>query len=243
VIAISESTKRDVVAQFRIPSERVDVIYPGIDKRFRAAPRGTVAEFCARRGLPEKFILCLGTIEPRKNLSNLIRAYAKVRPPGVKLICAGGKGWMYQDVFRTVEELHMGSDVLFPGFVPNDELPLWYSAAMAFVYPSSYEGFGIPVLEALACSTPTVATASSSLPEVAGDAALLVPDNDIEVLTEAVSRILADNNLRADLSAAGPQQAKKFCWRKAGQLTACSHARALGLSPSPLLDPGSSDAS
>ena len=227
VITISESTKRDVVAQFNISAERVDVIYPGINQRFRPASMEAVADFRARRGLPDEFVLYLGTIEPRKNLSLLIQAFAKARPPGVKLICVGGQGWMYQSVFETVEELSMSRDVLFPGFVPNDELPLWYSAATAFVYPSSYEGFGLPVLEALACSAPTLVADAASLPEVVNDAALLIPPDDIDALADALSLMMTDASLRAELAAAGPVQAKKFDWPTAGRLTARSHARAL----------------
>ncbi len=236
VITISESTKRDVVTQLGIPSERIDVIYPGIHERFRAASPEAVAEFRVRRGLPEEFILYLGTIEPRKNLSVLINAFAKARPSGVKLICAGGRGWMYEDVFRTVEELRMSRDVIFPGLVPADELPLWYSAARAFVYPSSYEGFGMPVLEALACSVPTIATNAASLPEVTGESALLVPPENTDALSEALSRILTDANLRAELAAAGPIRAEKFLWPTAGRLTVRSHAQALGLPTTGVLE-------
>ena len=230
VIAISECTKRDVVAHFGVQNERVDVIYPGISDRFMRASPAAVAEFRERRGLPETFVLYLGTIEPRKNLSLLIQAFDRLRSLGVKLICVGGKGWMYEDVFRTVENLDLNDQVLFPGYVPRDELPLWYSAATAFVYPSNYEGFGIPLLEALACGTPSLASNASSLPEVAGGAAVLFPPDDVNHLAEALSHTLNDASLRVELSEAGPIQAKRFRWSTAGQLTVLSHARALGLS-------------
>lgn len=163
VIAISHSTKRDVVQAYGIEDKRVDVIYPGFRAGMQRAEPRAVAEFRERRGLPARFILYLGTIEPRKNLSVLVAAYKLAQLRDVKLICAGGEGWMYSDVFRAVAELQLSRDVFFPGFVPEADLPLWYSAAEAFVYPSAYEGFGLPVLEALACGTPVITTTSSSL--------------------------------------------------------------------------------
>ena len=137
---------------------------------------------------------------------------------------------MYEDVFRTVENLDLNDHVLFPGYVPRDELPLWYSAATAFVCPSTYEGFGIPLLEALACGTPSLASNASSLPEVAGGAALLFAPDDVNHLADALSDTLNDVSLRVDLAAAGPLQARRFRWSTAGQLTTLSHARALGVS-------------
>ncbi len=228
IIAISEHTKKDIVSVFNVPSDRIDVVYPGCDSLFQRVGEKAVAEFRRQRGLPEKFLLYLGTIEPRKNLSALITAFAKLRAEGIKLVCAGGRGWMYEDVFQTVEELHLSRDVIFPGFVPREELPLWYSAAHAFVYPSSYEGFGVPVLEAMACGVPTITTNSSSLPEVAGDAAHLVPPDDSDAMAVALNEILTKRDLRTQLSSSGPQRARLFTWPEAARLTAQTYARALG---------------
>jgi glycosyltransferase involved in cell wall biosynthesis len=136
---------------------------------------------------------------------------------------------MYQDVFQTVEELRLSREVIFPGFLPDESLPLWYSAAEAFVYPSTYEGFGLPVLEALACGAPTITTNASSLPEAAGDAALMVPPDDTGALAETLAHLLDDAGLRADLAARGPRQAERFNWRTAACQTAAVYARALGL--------------
>lgn len=229
VIAISEHTRRDVATEFGIHPDRIDVVYPGCDPVFRRAPADEVSAFRERRGLPDKFILYLGTIEPRKNLSTLITAFAKLRARGIKLICAGGRGWMFEDVFQTVEELHLSRDVIFPGFVPREELPLWYSAARVFVYPSSYEGFGIPVLEAMACGVPTITTNASSLPEVAGETARMVDPGDSDALAHALHELLHDDALRAQLSAAGPARARLFTWEEAAHLTTRSYARALRL--------------
>ena len=227
VIAISHSTKRDVVQAYGIADNSVDVIYPGLRTGLQRAEPRAVAEFREQRGLPARFILYLGTIEPRKNLSVLVAAYKKAQLKDVKLVCAGGEGWMYSDVFRAVAELQLSRDVLFPGFVPEAELPLWYSAAEAFVYPSAYEGFGLPVLEALACGTPVITTTSGSLVEVAGRAALLCPPDDAPTLADAIARVISDAALREQLAAAGPLQAQRFCWPEAGKRTHATHLRAL----------------
>lgn len=231
VLAISEATKRDVIEAYGLPADRVDVAYPGLTPGFGRASDEEIAAFRQRRGLPERYILYVGTIEPRKNLSSLIRAFGKARPDGVKLICVGGRGWFYEDVFQTVEELHLTRDVIFPGFVPAEELHLWYSAACLFAYPSSYEGFGIPVIEALACGVPTITTNSSSLPEAAGDAGYLVPPNDDDALAEALAKMLDRGNpLAAELATRGPLHAARFTWAAAAHTTTRSYARALGLS-------------
>jgi len=229
IIAVSQHTKTDVMQVYGLPADKIDVVYSGLDSHFRRAPQREVEEFRAAHGLPERFILYLGTIEPRKNLSTLIRAYAKVHPEGIKLVCAGGRGWMYQDVFQTVEELRLSRDVIFPGFLPEEDLSLWYSAAEVFVYPSAYEGFGLPVIEALACGVPTITTNASSLPEAAGDAALMVPPDDSDALADTLAQLLGDPALQTDLALRGPRQAARFTWRQAACDTANVYAKALGL--------------
>ena len=184
-----------------------------------------MAEFRRRKGLPERFILFLGTLEPRKNLVRLIDAYALWRktayPAGrggsssvPALVIAGGKGWFYDQIFARVTKLGLANDVLFPGFVPGKELPWFYRAAELFVYPSLFEGFGLPVLEALACGTPTIASATSSLPEVAGDAALLVNPEDTRDLADAMGQVLSNPALAAQLRAVGPSRARQFSWTR-----------------------------
>ncbi|MGQ9626424.1 MAG: glycosyltransferase family 4 protein [Anaerolineae bacterium] len=217
VIAISESTKRDIVRLLGISEQKVAVIYPGLDGACRPLPPEDVAAFRARRGLPERFIFFLGTLEPRKNVPNLVRAYALLRQKGskgVRLVIAGARGWMYEDIFATVEALGLGEEVVFPGYIPQEELPFWYNAAEVFVYPSLYEGFGMPVLEAMACGTPAIVADASSLPEVVGGAGLKVPPLDAESLAEAMRLVLSDGDLRQNLSLRGLEKAACFSWRE-----------------------------
>jgi len=223
VIAISESTRDDVVRLLGIPAGRVDVAYPGVEARFRPLPRAEVEAFRSRAGLPTCFILYLGTLEPRKNLGALLAAFARLAPT-VHLVLAGARGWFYTDLFRQVEALNLNDRVHFPGFVPAEDLPLWYNAAAVFAYPSSFEGFGLPVAEALACGRPVVTSNVSSLPEAGGAAALLVPPQDVDALAEALRRALAD---RGELGARGPAQAARFTWSATAASTARSYRLAL----------------
>jgi glycosyltransferase involved in cell wall biosynthesis len=162
-------------------------------------------------------VLFLGTLEPRKNLVHLVDAFAAWRKTSgqrVKLVIAGGKGWYYQQVFARVQELAMADDVIFPGFVPADELPWWYRAAECFVYPSLFEGFGLPVLEAMACGTPTITSSTSSLPEVGGDAALLVDAESVAALAGGLDRVIGDKEVAAGMRERGLRQAAHFSWAR-----------------------------
>ncbi len=232
VIAISESTKEDVIRFWGIDRERVDVAYPGLHAAFRPLPRPEVEAFRARRGLPDRFVLYLGTLEPRKNLNTLICAFSNLRPPAsnLKLILAGAKGWLYHDLFALVQELNLTDKVIFPGFVPAEELVLWYNAAAVFAYPSSYEGFGIPVTEALACGRPVVTSNVSSLPEAGGDAAIFSPPNDVDALSEALARALT---VEPEALARGPAHAARFTWAATAAQTVASYRRALNPRSSP----------
>jgi glycosyltransferase involved in cell wall biosynthesis len=267
VIAVSESTRQDVIALCGVPPARVVTVPNGVTGEFCPAGPVEVAAFRRRKGLPERFILYLGTLEPRKNLACLVEAYGLWRrreygsmgereygsvgvrehphphtptplhahqrgPEGVKLIIAGAKGWYYEQIFARVRELGLDDDVIFPGFVPADELPFWYRAAELFVYPSLFEGFGLPVLEALACAAPVITSAASALPEVAGDAALLVNSEDTAALATAIGRVMGDPALRAELATAGPRQAARFSWSRTAAETAAVYRAALG-APSP----------
>jgi glycosyltransferase involved in cell wall biosynthesis len=230
VIAISASTKRDIVALLGVAEGKVDVIPCGVDEDFRPVERQEqLKELRKRRRLPPRMLLFVGTIEPRKNLTTLLRSYALLRewiqPP--PLVIAGAKGWQHEEVFSLAQELGLLDELLFPGFIPRDELPLWYNAADLFVYPSLYEGFGLPPLEAMACGTPVVASNTSSLPEVVGDAGLLVEPTDAEEIAEAMQRLLTDSTLRDELTSKGLERARAFTWHRTARETAEVYDRAL----------------
>jgi glycosyltransferase involved in cell wall biosynthesis len=230
IIAISKSTKRDVVRLLEVPAEKVEVVYCGIDEAFRPLAEDQVAAFRSERGLPERFILFVGTIEPRKNVTRLIEAFANLQTcelANLKLVIGGAKGWFYQDIFARVEELGLEGQVMFPGYIPISELPLWYNAAELFVYPSLYEGFGMPPLEAMACGTPVVTANTSSLPEVVGEAGLTVDPLDVEALAEAMRRALSDEALRQEMRKRGLQRAKGFSWTKTAWETVQVYRRAM----------------
>jgi glycosyltransferase involved in cell wall biosynthesis len=228
VIAISESTQADVSRYFGIEAARVDVAYPGVEARFRPLPAAEVETFRAQKGLPENFIFYLGTLEPRKNLNSLISAFSNLQStsPNLHLILAGAQGWWYAELFKHVEALGLTERVIFPGFVPADELPLWYNAAAAFAYPSSFEGFGMPVLEALACGRPVVTSNASSLPEAGGGVALTVDPRDVAALSEALRRALTPE-AAARARELGPQHAARFTWADTAAQTVASYRRAL----------------
>lgn len=234
VIAISESTRQDVINLLGAPPERVHTVYCGADDQFRPLPATEVAAFKAARGLPDTFVLFLGTLEPRKNVDGLIRAYAgwrKQEPQAPPLIIAGGKGWYYRHIFGLVESLNLTSCIRFADYVPQNELAMWYNAASLFVYPSHFEGFGLPVLEAMACGVPVITSTASSLPEVAGTegAARLVNPADPAALAEAMSQVIADSDLRATMSRQGVARAARFRWDKTARETVEVYRKALNL--------------
>jgi glycosyltransferase involved in cell wall biosynthesis len=158
-------------------------------------------------------------LQPRKNYVRLIQAFSAVttRHPALQLVIAGGKGWLYEAIFAEVQRLKLQERVVFPGFVADADLPALYSAARVLAYPSLYEGFGLPMLEAMACGTPVVTSTASCLPEVAGEAALCVPPTEVEALAHALEAAIGDEALRAELRLKGLARAKEFTWEKAAR--------------------------
>jgi glycosyltransferase involved in cell wall biosynthesis len=219
VLADSHATRADLIELYRTPPEKVSVLYSGVHESFRPILNEEIlSEVRARYGLGSTpFILAVGTLQPRKNYVRLIQAFAAISnfpPPtsSLRLVLAGGKGWLFDAIFAEVERLGLRGRVLFPGFVADDDLPALYSAARVLAYPSLYEGFGLPILEAMACGTPVVTSTASCLPEVAGDAALLVPPTDVDALAAALERAVADEGVRAELIAKGRERARRFSW-------------------------------
>ncbi len=229
VIAISESTRRDLVRVMKVDPSKIDVVTPGVEPEFFAEGEGdTVEAFRRSKGLPEHFLLYVGTLEPRKNIPAMVRAFVRARSRcnlPHRLVVAGGRGWKDQEITRALEEA--GPAVIQPGFIPQTELPLWYRAADAFIYPSQYEGFGMPPLEALAAGTPVITSNLSSLPEAVGDAALLVDPHDESAIEDAIVQALTNEELRRDLSARGRARAQAMTWARAAQATAEVYRRAL----------------
>jgi len=222
VITISEDARRDVIELCGVAPERVTPILLAADDRFRPAPAAEIAAFRARHNLPERFVLYLGTLQPRKNIETLVRAYARLREQGSDdhvLVLAGPRGWQYEPIFDVIRQLGVESYVQLPGFVPDEEQALWYSSATVFAFPSRYEGFGLPLLEAMACGAPVVSSSASSLPEVVGDAGLLVDPSDVEGWCEALRQLLEDEPRRQALAAAGQARAQAFSWRRMAQET------------------------
>lgn len=227
VIAVSNFTASEVQTLLRVPAAQVHTIYHGVDPRFRPLPRKEVDAFRRAMQLPERFVLYLGTLEPRKNLPQLVRAFARLRDPDLHLVLAGGRGWLYEEVFAEVERLGLGARVHFPGYVAAEAQALWYNAAEAFAYISRYEGFGFPVLEALACGIPTLTAAKTSLPEAGGDGVLMVAPDDETAVTEGLQRLLTDAALRTELRQRGLAHAAHFSWPETARQTAALYRQVL----------------
>lgn len=231
VIAISQSTAHDVAASLNIPAEKIDVAVGGYNTdRFKPLPPEQIAAFKQQQGLPERFWLFIGTLEPRKNLPTLLKGYAALPPSErLPLVIGGAKGWMYDDIFTTVEQHQLNNWIRFTGFVPPESLPLWYNSAEVFIYPSVFEGFGLPVLEAMACGTPVIISDATSLPEVAGDAGLWVSPHDVNAWTEALHRASHDADWRSWAQKRGLERARLYDWRFTAQKTVESYRKALNL--------------
>jgi len=223
IIAISESTRRELIDTMGAPSERIVVTPLAADPRLRrVTDPERLAAVRRRYELPERFVLFLGAMEPRKNLLRLIEAFAALKPAvrrETALVVAGAEGWLNDSVHEQVQKLGLGQSVRFAGYIEQEDLAALYSLATVFAYPSLWEGFGLPVLEAMACGTPVLTSNVSSLPEVAGDAALLVPPTDVDAIADGLTRLLGDAALRADLAARGLRRVAAFSWERCAQET------------------------
>lgn len=220
VIAVSTQTADDLMRTFGTPASRIVVVPNGVGAEFSPGTPGRAARYRGARGLPERFFLFVGTLEPRKNLVTLVRAWARWRAQSdastadIKLVIAGGRGWYYQTLFDAVRALGQEQSILFPGFVSGDDLPDLYRSALALVYPSRLEGFGLPVLEAMASGLPAVISDTPSLAEVAGDAAIRVAPEDESALADALALLASQPALRDELSARGLDRSAGYSWRR-----------------------------
>jgi glycosyltransferase involved in cell wall biosynthesis len=217
VLADSESTRNDLITHFGASSEKVQVLYSGVGARFRPdVEPEEKTRLKARYGLGDQpYVLSVGTLQPRKNYVRLIRAFADLPLADLQLAIAGGRGWLYEDIFAEAEK--HGGRVRVLGFVDDADLPALFRNAVLFAFPSLYEGFGLPVLEAMACGVPVVCSNASSLPEVAGDAALMVDPLDTDGLAEAMVRTLEDADLRREMIDRGLTQTARFTWEGAAR--------------------------
>jgi glycosyltransferase involved in cell wall biosynthesis len=224
VVVDSLATRADLVRVYGVAESKVRVVYLGRDESL-VPVRGplALAEVRVRHGIGQRYLLYVGTLQPRKNLGRVVEGFARLASaPGmgdVQLVLAGKRGWLYEDLLAQIGREGLEGRVLFPGYVDEAELAALYSSALGFVFPSLYEGFGIPVLEAQACGVPVMTSNNSSLPEVAGDAALLVDPNDVDAIADAMLRLATDEALRAELVERGYQNVKRFSWEKCARET------------------------
>jgi len=223
IIAVSNSTKSDLIKFFNLPSEKIEVIYEAADERFKVLIDDDVRDIKQKYNLTFPFILYVSGLAPHKNLITLIKAFHKVKPKGIdhKLVITGKKRWKYKEIFDSIDALHLQDDVIFTGYVPDEDLPGLYNAADLFVYPSLYEGFGLPPLEAMACGCPVIVSNTSSLSEVVGDSGILFDPYDVEELADCILNVLKNIKFKEKMIKKGLSRAKLFSWEKCTKSTLC----------------------
>jgi len=222
LIADSESTRQDAIRLLGIHPQKIYTALLGVDEAYRPISDQRALEAVQLKyNLPADFILYVGLVEPRKNLPLLVRAFRNLIDLKIDthLVLAGRFGWMYTEVLQLIDTLGVKDRVSLIGYVPSEDLPLVYNLASVFVYPTLYEGFGLPALEAMACGLPVITTEISSLPEIVGDAGMLVPVNDETALTQAIQAVLTDQALSQRLATLGTERASQFTWERTAQKT------------------------
>ncbi len=227
LIAVSQSTKQDIIQRVGIDSQKISVVYEGFNPQLKTVPNDSLIDTLKYYDIENnRYFLFVGTIQPRKNISRLITAFAnylksakgQTKDSPQQLVLAGSRGWLSEEIYQLPEQLGIKSQVKFLGYVPDDKLAALYQGATAFVFPSLFEGFGLPVLEAFACHCPVLTSNSSSLPEVAGEAAVLVDPLSIQSITNGLEQ-LTDHKFRQQLVVKGAKQLTKFSWKKAAAQT------------------------
>lgn len=221
IITISEQSKRDIVRLLGIDEKKVVVTHLAASSRFQLVTSSAISEIKLRYKLRDRFILIVGTLEPRKNLKRLLRALSLLRQydDSFNLVHAGPQGWLFEDIMEEVSQLELGDSVRFLGHVPLNDLVVLYNAATLFVYPSLYEGFGLPVLEAMSCGCPVVTSNISSLPEVIGDAGILVDPYNEKEISAAIKEIWLNDSIAKDLGKKGLDRSKIFSWERCARET------------------------
>jgi glycosyltransferase involved in cell wall biosynthesis len=221
IVAISQTTKNDLIELMNIPPEKIRVIYDGVSPSFRLIDDQVhLARVASKYSLPNQFLLFVGLFGPRKNIAGILQAYAilkKKHHASHHLVMVGERGWRYRTDLELVQRLGLENDVVFPGFVEDEDLPAVYNLADVFIFPSLYEGFGLPVLEAMACGTPVVTSNLSALPEVVGTSGVLVDPRDPEEIALGVHRLLSNSKLASSLVKAGLERSSHFTWENAAE--------------------------
>ena len=219
IIAVSYNTKKDLIKLFKIPENKIKVIYEAASENFKPLKENDVNTVKQKYNLNYPFILYVGGLAPNKNVERLIKAYYKLKKRRIKhkLVITGVKRYKYKSIFETIEKLNLQKDVIFTSYVPDEDLPALYNAADLFVYPSLYEGFGLPPLEAMACGTPVITSNTSSLPEVVGDAGIMINPYSVDELANKMYEVLTNDGLREELSKKGLERAKLFSWKKCAE--------------------------
>jgi glycosyltransferase involved in cell wall biosynthesis len=234
VIALSQYARSDLIATYRLQPEKVSVVPLAAPAHFNpVTDEEEIQRVRQTYGIKDDYILTVGAIQPRKNLSRLIAAYSRLRRVGPRgklpqLVLVGKCAWLYDETLRTIRELEVSNSVILTGYVPESDLPALYSGALCFVYPSYFEGFGLPPLEAMKCGAPVIVGNQTSLPEVVGDAGILVDPFDVDDIAAKIESVVSDSNLRADLRVKGLNQAKLFDWRETARQTLAIYQRAAG---------------
>lgn len=215
ILAISENTKKDILEMIPVNKNKIVVTYLGYDAFFSKQNKTKISAVLQKWWINFPYILFVGMLEPRKNIPSLIKAFAAIKEKrDHKLVIVGKKGWLYGEIFALVQKLKIEEQVIFTGYVPDEDLPALYSAATCFVYPSFYEGFGIPIIEAMACGCPVITSNNSSMKEIAGDAAIVVDPYNVKEIQNAIELLITDKVIRRKMEKQGVMQAKKFSWEK-----------------------------
>ncbi len=227
IITISKSSKNDIIKAYNVSEKKVAVVYPGI-KQVSGLPAGkagikykilSMSNLKKKFGIDKEFMLFVGTLQPRKNIERLIEAFSVIKNKNLQLVVVGKKGWMYEDIFNAPDKFKVKDKVKFLGFVSDEDLPSFYKNAICFVLPSLYEGFGLPVLEAMKYGCPVLTSNVSSLPEAGGDAALYFDPENIEDIAEKIDKVTSSEKLREEMTQKGYEQVKKFSWEKTARET------------------------
>ena len=236
IVTVSQSARRDLLRLHGVAADRVSVVHEAASPAFRPiTDRGLLDAAKARYSLPDRFILYVGTIEPRKNLNRLMAAFARARKAGIphQLVCVGPYGWSSRDLSGEIDRLGIRDAVRFTGYVPFEDLPAIYNLGDFFVFPSLYEGFGLPVVEAMACGLPVLTSNTSSLGEIAGDAAETIDPTDTDAILDAICRLANDAELRHDRAARGLARARTFSWTQTAREMLAVYHRLAGVTVAP----------